>query len=313
LIARLTSLFPVWALALAAVAYYRPEGFAALAPAIVPLLGLVMFGMGMTLTPGAFAAVARRPRLVALGVVLQFALMPALGWAIGIALRLDPQLLVGVVLLGSCPGGTASNVICYLARGDVALSVTLTTLSTLLAVVATPLLTWLYVGQRVPVPVLDMTVSVLTIVIVPVLAGLAANRFWGGRLAPLKRLFPLVSVVAISLIIAIIVARQRDALAQLAAPVFAAVVLHNAAGLAAGYGVAALLGVEPRARRTLAIEVGMQNSGLAVALASQFFSAAAALPGALFSIWHNLSGAALAAAWSRREPLSWGVPADKAE
>lgn len=300
MIARLTSLFPVWALLLACLAFLRPAWFADLAPGIVPLLGLVMFGMGITLTPASFAAVARRPRLVALGLTLQFSLMPALAWLVGVGLGLEAQLLAGLVLVGSCPGGTASNVVCYLARGDLALSITLTTLSTLAAVVATPLLTWLYVGTRVAVPIADMMISVLVMVIAPVAAGLAVNRLWGARLAAVKRVFPLVSVAAISLIIAIIVALQRDALAVLAAPLFIAVVLHNAAGLAGGYAGAALFGVEARARRTLAIEVGMQNSGLAVALASQFFSAAAALPGALFSIWHNLSGSLLAAYWSRR-------------
>lgn len=299
MIATATRLFPVWALLLAALAYWQPQGFAGWSDAIVPLLGLVMFGMGMTLTPGSFAAVARRPSLVALGVAMQFVLMPLLAWLIGTLLGLPQALLVGLVLVGSCPGGTASNVICYLARGDVALSIALTAVSTLVALVATPLLTWLYVGARVPVPVADMLLSMLTVVIVPVLAGLTVNSLWGRRLGPIQHLFPLLSVVAIALIIAIIVALKRDQLAQLGALLALAVAAHNLSGLAAGYGLARALGLDRRISRTLAIEVGMQNSGLAVALANQFFSAAAALPGALFSIWHNVSGAALAAWWSR--------------
>lgn len=299
MIVALTRLFPLWALLLAAVAYWRPEPFAGLAGAIVPLLGVVMFGMGITLTPASFAAVARRPGLVALGVAMQYTLMPLLAWLIGTLLGLPQALLVGLVLVGSCPGGTASNVICYLARGDVALSITLTAVSTLLALLATPLLTWAYVGATVPVPISDMLLSMLTIVIVPVLAGLLVNRLWGHRLGALKHGFPLLSVLAIALIIAIVVALKHEQLAQLGPALALAVAAHNLSGLGAGYLLARLLGHERRVARTLAIEVGMQNSGLAVALANQFFSATAALPGALFSIWHNVSGALLAGRWSR--------------
>lgn len=297
--ARLTALFPVWALLFAAVAYWRPGWFTGLAVAIVPLLGVVMFGMGISLRLADFREVLRRPGLIALGVAMQFVLMPLLAWLIGTLLALPQALLVGLVLLGSCPGGTASNVICYLARGDVALSITLTACSTLLALLATPLLTWFYVGARVPVPVLDMLVSMFMIVIVPVLGGLLINTFWARHVRPLQTLFPLLSVFAIALIIAIVVALKRDQLAMLGPLLAAAVVLHNLSGLVSGYWIARAVGLDPRTSRTLAIEVGMQNSGLAVALAQQFFSAAAALPGALFSVWHNLSGSVLAARWSR--------------
>lgn len=293
-------LFPLWAVLASVLAYLRPALLTPAEPAIVPLLGVVMFAMGITLTPASFAAVLRRPAAVGAGVALQFALMPLLAFAIGTLLSLPAALLVGLVLVGSCPGGTASNVICYLAGGDVALSVTLTAISTVLAVFATPLLTWLYVGQLVPVPVLDMLVSVLRIVILPVVAGVALRRL----LAPLARrldaVLPAFAVAAIVVIIAIIVALNRDRLAELTAAAALAVALHNLAGLAAGYGLARLLGFAVADRRTLAIEVGMQNSGLGVALAVQYFSAAAALPGALFSVWHNLTGSLLAAWWSRR-------------
>ncbi len=298
--ARVTALFPLWAVLLAALAYWQPHAFRGLAAAIVPLLAVVMFGMGITLTPASFADVARRPAVVALGVALQFLLMPLLAWLIGTAMALPQALLVGLVLVGSCPGGTASNVICYLARGDVALSIALTAVSTLLAVVATPALTWLYVGARVPVPVTDMLFSMLTIVIAPVAGGLAANHWWGQRLAALRDIFPMLSVFAIALIIAIVVALKHDQLAVLGPPLVLAVILHNLSGLGLGYFLARVFGLDRRLSRTLAIEVGMQNSGLAVALANQFFSVAAALPGALFSVWHNLSGSVLAAIWSRR-------------
>ncbi|MEJ2592455.1 MAG: bile acid:sodium symporter family protein [Candidatus Thiodiazotropha sp.] len=301
MISRLTRLFPLWALLFSAVAYGLPGGFVVLKPAIVPLLGLVMFGMGMTLTWNHFAEVLKRPAVVGLGVFLQYLVMPLAAWLIAGMLDLPPYLTAGLVLVGACPGGTASNVVCYLARGDVALSITLTTVSTLLAIVMTPLLTWLYVGQKVPVPVQSMLWSIFKIVLLPVALGVLVNSLFGRRLQGIKPLFPLLSVVAIVVIIAIVVALNRENIATMGIAVALAVMLHNLVGLACGYGVPRLLGLDARICRTLAIEVGMQNSGLGVALAVKYFSAAAALPGALFSIWHNLSGSMLAGVWSRRD------------
>ena len=296
----LTTLFPLWALLGVAAALLWPEAIAAGRPGIVPLLGVVMFGMGLTLAPRDFLAVAKRPAWVALGTALQFGIMPLAAWGVGHALGLPRDLLVGLVLVGACPGGTASNVICYLARGDVALSITLTTVSTLLAVVLTPALTWAYVGELVPVPVAAMLRTILEVIVAPVAAGVVLNRLLGDRLRALASVFPLVSVAAIVVIIAIVVALNAGRAGLLAWPLMAAVALHNGIGLTAGYGLPRLMGCDARLARTLAIEVGMQNSGLGVALATQFFSAAAALPGALFSVWHNLSGSMLAALWARR-------------
>ncbi len=301
MISQLTRLFPLWALLASAAAYFFPESLMSLKGGIVPLLGLVMFGMGMTLTPENFLEVSRRPFLIFFGVGLQFIVMPLAGFLVATGFGLSAMLTAGVVLVGSCPGGTASNVITYLARGDVALSITLTMVSTLLAVLVTPVLTWLYVGESVAVPVMDMLLSILKIVFVPVILGVLLNHFVGARLGGAKAVFPFLSVAAIVLIIAIIVALNRDAMASLGPAIAAAVILHNFLGLAGGYGLARLFGFDEATRRTLAIEVGMQNSGLGVALAVQYFSAAAALPGALFSIWHNLSGALLASFWSRRQ------------
>ncbi|UCC15367.1 MAG: bile acid:sodium symporter family protein [Gammaproteobacteria bacterium] len=302
MITRLTQLFPVWAVLLSVIAHQQPQIFTPLREAIVPLLGIVMFGMGLTLTPANFAEVLSRPRLVAIGVGLQFGAMPLAAWLIGHALGLPPALLAGLVLVGACPGGTASNVICYLARGDVALSITLTTVSTFVAVLLTPALTWLYVGQTVPVPVVAMLWSICKIVLLPVAGGVLINRVAHDRLGPARQVFPLVSVMAIVLIIAVIVALNVDNLARIGLAVTAAVMLHNLAGLASGYGISRLLGCDRRAARTVAIEVGMQNSGLGVALAVKYFSAVAAVPGALFSVWHNLSGSVLAGWWARGEP-----------
>ena len=299
---RAVDLFPVWAILLSGIAYAFPAPFAAAGPAITPLLGLVMLGMGLTLTADSFRVVLRRPRVVSIGVGMQFLLMPLLAFAIARLLRLPAELTAGLVLVGACPGGTASNVITFLARGDVALSITLTAGSTLLSVVATPVLTYLYLGRSVDVPVLQMLLSIVWVVLLPVTAGAFINTRFGARLSRVRRLFPLLSVSAIVVIIAIIVGLTGPRLSTAAGAVLAAVALHNAAGMVAGYGVSRALGFSNAECRTLAIEVGMQNSGLGVALAHQYFSALATLPGALFSIWHNLSGSLLASLWARRPP-----------
>jgi BASS family bile acid:Na+ symporter len=296
----MTSLFPLWAVLFSLLAYWQPGPFVAAKPLILPLLGVVMFGMGMTLTWRSFAQVAQRPGRVGLGLGLQYAIMPLAAWGVGLALGLPPAVLAGLVLVGASPGGTASNLICFLARGDLALSITLTSASTLAAIVATPLLTWLYVGERVPVPAWQMLASIFKVVLLPVGLGVLINSLAQPWLQRVRPVFPLLSVFAIVVIIAIVVALNRDNLASMGSTVAFAVVLHNGIGLGAGYGFGWLLTRDQRTARTLAIEVGMQNSGLAVALAIKYFSAAAALPGALFSIWHNLSGSLLAAWWSRR-------------
>lgn len=300
MIARATRLFPLWAILVSLAAWLWPAPFAALKPGIVWLLALIMFSMGLTLQPGDFARALRRPGLIALGLGLQFTLMPLLAWAIGGWLGLGGALFAGLVLVGTSPGGTASNVIAFLARGDVALSITLTACSTLLAVFATPGLTWLLAGRAVEVPAWPMLLSVARIVLLPVLAGVILNRLLGRWLGRVEALLPLVAVAAICTIIGIVVALNAGRLATLGPALALAVVLHNGGGLLLGYLIPRLLGQPPVIARTLAIETGMQNSGLAVALAVKYFGAAAALPGAIFSLWHNLSGAVLASWWRRR-------------
>ena len=295
MIPRLTQLFPLWALVFSLLAWWQPQWLVAGKPAIVPLLMLIMFGMGLTLRWDDFRQVFKRPGVIALGVALQYSLMPLLAWTIGRALQLPQELLIGLVVVGACPGGTASNVIAYLARANVALSVSITLVSTLIAVIATPLLTWCYLGERIPVPVEGMLVSLLQIVVIPVVAGSALNTFFPRQLATARELFPLLSVIAIVVVIGIIVALNQSRMAEAGIAVFVAVALHNALGLAGGYGIARLLRQDKVTARTLAIEVGMQNSGLGVALAVKHFTPLAALPGALFSVWHNLSGSLLAA------------------
>lgn len=296
---KFTSLFPLWAVLLSAVAYVYPEYFASHNNLIVPLLSLIMLGMGVTLSVGSFFAVLKKPYVVILGTLMQYTLMPLAAWTVCLALKLPTDLAAGVILLGCCPGGTASNVICYLAKGDVALSIVLTSVSTMVAFLATPFLTWLFIGQTVDVDVTGMLVSVVNIVIVPVVLGLSINYFFEKRITVVRDVFPAISALAIVVIIAIIIGTNSENLEQSGLLVLIAVILHNGLGLAGGYGVAKAFRLSEKEARTLAIEVGMQNSGLSVALAIKHFTVAAALPGAIFSIWHNLSGAFLAGHWSK--------------
>ena len=291
-------LFPLCAVLISVLAAVCPDLLVPMQPAIVPLLGIVMFGMGITLSAEDFLYVLKRPGVLFLGLVLQFLCMPLFAWFYSEMLQLPVILMTGLVLVGACPGGTASNVICYLAKGDVALSIAMTATSTVLAIFCTPYLTWLYVGQKIEVPVLAMIISIFKIIIVPVFLGVLLNRFAGQKLVQVKKSFPLISMAAIVVIIGIIVAMNQARLQSLVLPVVLAVVLHNVSGLVAGYTLTSLAGYDQKTARTIAIEVGMQNSGLGVALASKFFPAAATLPGAIFSIWHNLSGAMVAGYWS---------------
>lgn len=297
---RFIYLFPLWAILLSALAYFFPQWFIPAKSAIIPLLSLIMFGMGMTLTFADFRQVLSKPLLILLGVFLQYALMPLIAYLLAILFRFPAELMVGMLLVGASSGGTASNVICYLARANVALSITLTLVSTLLAIVMLPWLTWQYIGQQVTVPVWQMVENIATMVLVPVLLGVTLNSVFGRRLKQVQMVFPLISVLAIIVIIAIIVALNHDRLQNVGSMIVIAVILHNLSGLGLGYFIARLFGQDIKTARTLAIEVGMQNSGLSVALAIKHFTALAALPGAVFSIWHNISGALLATWWHKR-------------
>ncbi len=294
-------LFPLWALLVSAAGYLCGGYLTGLKFLIVPLLAAVMFGMGMTLEWENFRNVLKSPRVIAAGFLLQYLVMPGAAFLISIVFGLPAELAAGMVLVGSSPGGTASNVITYLANGNVALSVTLTLASTIFAVLLTPLLTLLYLNHMVPVPAPEMLYDILQIVLLPVLAGTAINSFFKEKIGRARNIFPLLSTAAILVIIAIIVALNRVNLRGAGCVILFAVMAHNAAGLVAGYGFTKLLGCDEVTCRTVGIEVGMQNSGLAVALAIKHFSVAAALPGAIFSVWHNISGSMLAGFWRRMD------------
>jgi len=271
-----------------------------LKPYIVPGLGLIMFGMGITLTPKDFLRVAAMKRAVGCGVLGQFLLMPLLALALVKGFRLNDELAMGFIILGACPGGTASNVIAYLAKADMALSVTMTACSTILGIVLTPLIIQWLGGEYLPVDGTAMLWSVVKIVLFPVAAGLAVRGALKERATGALEWFPAISVLVIVLIIATVVALSREKLPEVLGLLGIVVLAHNMLGLAAGYGLATLFRLPRTARRTVAIEVGMQNSGLGVALASTHFtSAMVALPSSLFSIVHNLTGSALAQMWGR--------------
>lgn len=296
---RAVTVFPVLVITAGAVGLLWPTPFAGWTPAVPWLLGVVMFSMGLTLTLPDFTAVARRPWAVGLGLAAHYMIMPGLGWLIATALDLPPQLAAGVILVGCAPGGTASNVVTYLARGDVALSVSVSTVSTLLAPLVTPPLTLLLAGQFLNVNAGAMMTDILKTVLLPVIAGLTI-RIAAGRYAD-KALhtLPWISALTIAAIVLTVVSGSAALIKDVAALVLLAVLLHNGLGLALGYATGKLAKLGEPASRAMSFEVGMQNSGLAASLATAHFSPAAALPAAVFSVWHNVSGAVVAA-WMAR-------------
>ena len=303
---RFNIFFPLWAILLSGVAFFFNESFSSLASWIIPLLAGVMFTMGLTLKARDFQRILRDPRPILVGVLLQFILMPLLAVVLAKMFGLSNQLTAGLVLVGCCAGGTASNVISYLARADLALSISMTVCSTLVGVVATPLLTGFYLSTTVEVDTTGMLVSILQIVLIPVLMGVMLNHLFPAFIRPLTPQLPTLSILIILTIIAIVVALNSDSLLEIGALTLVAVLLHNLGGMCGGFYLSRILGFDTRQSHTIAIEVGMQNSGLGVALALEFFSATAALPGALFSVWHNISGSLLASQWSRkRESLDY--------
>ena len=258
--------------------------------------------MGLATRLDDFKVVFSRPRDIAIGCVAQFTVMPAAAWALARLFGLDEALTVGVILVGCCPGGTASNVMTYLAKGDLALSVGMTGVSTLLAPFLTPALTFLLAGKTVDVNAVGMFIGIVWVVILPICLGFAAKRFCPNATGRVVRFMPTVSSIAIAVIIALVISANAQRLANGGLAVFLVVILHNACGLALGYLIAAALRLAEPKRRALCIEVGMQNSGLAASLAAAHFAAypMAAVPGAIFSVWHNLSGALVARLFARR-------------
>lgn len=265
------------------------------------LLGIVMFGMGLTLNLHDFKVVFSRPRDVIVGCLAQFTIMPLLAWGLSRLFSLDEALALGVILVGCCPGGTASNVITYLAKGDLALSVGMTGVSTLLAPFMTPLLTWLLAGKSVDVDVVSMFLSILWVIIIPIAIGLIVKRLLPAFSSRATTFLPAISTLAIAAIVAIVVSANAQKLLMGGMVVIIVVMLHNLLGIGLGYTIGSILRLSSPKRKAISIEVGMQNSGLACSLAATHFAAfpMATIPGAIFSVWHNISGAIVARLYRR--------------
>lgn len=299
----LTNLFPLWSVLVAVVALAWPSAFSWYTDTLIRVgLGIIMLGMGLTLTLDDFRRVFVIPFALLGGVALQFAVMPLLGWGIGHWMELPRDMAVGLVLVACCPGGTASNVVTFLARANVALSVSMTAISTTLAVVLTPLLTKFYVGERVPVDALGLLQSILVIVILPVVAGITINHFFGRAAKRIAAVSPFVSVLFIILIVGYILSLNRDSILENWQTLVAATLLLHLGGFGLGYGLARAMKLDELSSRTVSIEVGMQNSGLGTALAKAHFTALTAVPCAVSAVMHCILGSIAAGIWRVLKP-----------
>jgi BASS family bile acid:Na+ symporter len=289
-------------LAVAALALFVPKSSLWIQTSWVNyLLMVVMFGMGLTMKLSDFGVVFSRPKDIIIGCSAQFIIMPLLAFALGKTFGLERSLLVGVMLVGTCPGGTASNVITYLSKGDVSLSVGMTSVNTLLSPLLTPALTYLFLRTSVHVDVKAMIFSIIQVVAVPIGLGILINKLMPKVCEKIKDILPCISVTAICLIIAAVVSHNSEKILSTGAVIFAVVILHNLLGYVCGYLVGVLFKMDISRKKAVAIEIGMQNSGLATTLAGSAFPdlSMATVPGAIFSVWHNISGAVLAGVFRR--------------
>lgn len=292
--------FALWVLLAAALAMWVPQYFTWIAPWITTLLGIVMFGMGMTLKLEDFKLVLQHPKGVILGIISQFTIMPLLAFVLAKTFQLPPEIAVGVILVGCCPGGTASNVMTFLAKGNTALSVTITSFTTLLAPIVTPALIYFLASEWLPVSFMAMFMSVVKVVLIPIILGILAQIFFKPVVAKSIDILPTISVVAIVLIVAAVVSGSRDKIIESGLLILAVVILHNGLGYAIGYLAAKIFRMDYEDKKAVAIEVGMQNSGLGASLAATHFDPISAVPSAIFSFWHNISGPILATYWSKK-------------
>ncbi|MDB9693735.1 bile acid:sodium symporter family protein [Acinetobacter nosocomialis] len=294
--------FALWVIVFAALALWQPEFFVWLKAYIPWILGIIMLGMGMTMTVDDFKGVLQSPKAVLIGVVAQFVVMPGLAFVLCKLFNLPPEIAVGVILVGCCPGGTASNVITYMAKGNVALSVACTSVSTLLAPVLTPAIFYLLASQWLKIDAASMFISILQVVLLPIVIGLILRTWLKRQVESYIQVMPLVSVIAIVAIVAAIIGGSKAAILQSGLLILAGVVLHNGLGYLLGFTAARFFKLPYADSKAIAVEVGMQNSGLGVALAAVHFAASpiTAVPSAIFSLWHNISGPALATYWASK-------------
>ncbi|MCU4709023.1 bile acid:sodium symporter family protein [Acinetobacter pittii] len=294
--------FALWVIVFAALALWQPEFFVWLKAYIPWILGIIMLGMGMTMTVDDFKGVLQSPKAVLIGVVAQFVVMPGLAYVLCKLFNLAPEIAVGVILVGCCPGGTASNVITYMAKGNVALSVACTSVSTLLAPVLTPAIFYLLASQWLKIDAASMFISILQVVLLPIIVGLILRTWLKRQVESYIQVMPLVSVIAIVAIVAAIIGGSKAAILQSGLLILAVVILHNGLGYLLGFTAARFFKLPYADSKAIAVEVGMQNSGLGVALAAVHFAASpiTAVPSAIFSLWHNISGPALATYWASK-------------
>jgi len=294
-----TSLFPLWAIVFSIWAYFDSQTWAALQNFVIPLLSIVMFSMGLTLKTKDFYRIFRNFKIILLGIFLQFLLMPGVGYFLISIFDLETIIAIGILLVGTAPGGTASNIICYLAKGDVALSISLTICSTFLAIFFMPALFWLYTGSDIDVPILQMMISIFKIIILPVTLGIILNSLSLKFLNKIKSTLPLIAMTAIIIIIATIIGSSSDQILMYGWFILLIVIFHNLLGFIFGYYSCYFLNLDKKTSRTIAIEIAMQNSGLATALAIKYFGAVSAVPAAFYSVWHNISGSLIANFWKK--------------
>ena len=292
--------FAIWVILFAVLSFFLPGGFTWIAPHISLLLGVIMFGMGLTLTLGDFKSVFKAPKSVFVAVLAQYIIMPLLALGLATLFQLSPEVAVGVILVGCCPGGTASNVMTFLAKGNTALSVSATAVSTLLAPILTPALTLLLASKWLPVSAGDMFMSIVKIVLLPIILGIIVRLLFSKQVDKSVAVLPLVSVIGIVAVAAAVVSINTESIVKSGLLIFFVVVLHNVLGLALGFLLSKLIKLDFADQKAISIEVGMQNSGLASSLALAHFAPIAAVPGALFSVWHNISGPLLATWWGKR-------------
>jgi len=294
--------FALWVVLFAGIALIVPEAFVWLKAYIIWMLGTIMFGMGMTMTVDDFKGVLQSPKAVVIGVVAQFMLMPGLAYLLCQLFQLPPEIAIGVILVGCCPGGTASNVITYMAKGNTALSVACTSVSTILAPILTPAVFYLLASQWIEMNALSMLGSILQVVLFPIILGLIVRSVLKQKVETYIQVMPLISVLAIVAIVAAIIAGSKTQILESGLLILAVVALHNGLGYLLGFGASRLFKLPYADSKAIAIEVGMQNSGLGVALAAVHFAASpiTAVPSAIFSLWHNISGPALATYWASK-------------
>ncbi|MDU0201777.1 MULTISPECIES: bile acid:sodium symporter family protein [Paenibacillus] len=304
--------FSLWVILFACLGFFWPEVFTPLKGYISIFLGVVMFGMGLTLSSADFREVFRRPLEVLIGVVGHYIIMPLLAYVLAIVLNLPPEIAVGVILVGCCPSGTSSNVMALLAKGDVALGVSIASVSTLIAPLATPALISLLAGRWMPIDGGALIKDILTVVILPIILGVVVKSLFRKQAEASVQALPLVSTLAIVIIVAIVVGGSKAKIIESGLLIFAVVILHNGLGYLLGYLFAKLFRMNSSKRKAILFETGMQNSGLGAALASAHFSPIAAVPSAIFSVWHNISGSLLAT-WFARRAEKEALKANQAE